>query len=94
MEFKTEFALHAVYIHCYAHNLNLALVDCVQRVADAREFFLLLEALYVFMSTTKAHALFIKKQKIYTPTDSSITAVASHSMGMSSECSSSYYLYI
>ena len=58
-----EFAPYALYIHCYAHNLNLALVDCVQGVADASEFFSLLQSLYVFMSTTKAHALFIEKQK-------------------------------
>lgn len=34
-----EFAPYAVYVHCYAHNLNLALVDCVQGVADASDFF-------------------------------------------------------
>ena len=56
-----EFAPHAVYIHCYAHNLNLALVD--REEWQMLEFFQLLEALYVFMSTTKAHALFLKKQK-------------------------------
>lgn len=58
-----DFVPRAVYIHCYAHSLNLALVDGVKGVADARENFLLLEALYVFMSTTKAHALFISQQK-------------------------------
>ena len=59
-----EFAPHDVYIHCYAHNLNLALVDCVKGVADAREIFYFWRH-YVFMSTTKAQcrALFISKQK-------------------------------
>lgn len=52
-----------VYIHCYAHNLNLALVDCVRNIPTASEFFALVQALYVFVSTTKAHAVFIQKQK-------------------------------
>ena len=53
-----EFAPHAVYIHCYAHNVNLALVDCVKGVADAREFFQLSEALCVHVynkSTSPIH---------------------------------------
>ena len=35
----------AVYIHCYAHKLNLALVDCVKSNKFACDFFCLLEAL-------------------------------------------------
>ena len=53
----------AVYIHCYAHKLNLALVDCVKGNQFACDFFCLIEALYVYISTTKAHSLFIAKQK-------------------------------
>ena len=62
-----EFAPQAVYIHCYAHNLNLALVDCVKGVADAREFFLLLEALCVHInnkSTCSIHKQ-AKKKKLH-----------------------------
>ena len=55
-------APHATYVHCYAHCLNLALVDCVRNVQDASEFFALMELLYVFMSSSKAHALYLKKQ--------------------------------
>lgn len=58
-----EIAPTAIYIHCYAHTLNLVLVDCVKMIPDAIEFFSLLESLYVFISSTKAHALFMQKQK-------------------------------
>ena len=57
-----EIAPHAIYIHCYAHTLNLVLVDSVKMVPYATEFFALLEHLYVFISTTKAHAIFMQKQ--------------------------------
>ena len=60
-------APHAIYVHCYAHTLNLALVDCVKHLPTAREFFCLLERLYVFISTTKAHVLFLDKQKVLHP---------------------------
>ena len=55
-------APNAIYVHCYAHCLNLALVDCVRNVQEASEFFALMELLYVFTSSTKAHVLYIKKQ--------------------------------
>ena len=57
------FAPHAIYIHCYAHVLNLVLVDSVKAIPDATQFFALLETLYVFLSTTKSHVLFLEKQK-------------------------------
>lgn len=57
------FAPYAVYIHCHAHILNLVLVDSVRSVQSASEFFVLLEALYVFISTSKVHVIFIEKLK-------------------------------
>lgn len=54
-----EIAPQAVYIHCHAHCLNLVLVDCSKQVD---EFFQLLEALYVFISTSKAHEVYISQQ--------------------------------
>ena len=51
------------YIHCCAHMLNLALVDCSKKVQLAHAFFCLLETLYVFMATLKAHSLFVATQK-------------------------------
>ena len=58
-----EFAPHAIYIHCHAHILNLVLVDSVKAVPDATQFFALVESLYVFLSTTKTHVIFLQKQK-------------------------------
>ena len=49
--------------YSYAHTLNLVLVDSVKMVPYASEFFSVLEALYVFVSTTKVHAVFMQKQK-------------------------------
>ena len=58
-----EIAPLAIYIHCYAHTLNLVLVDSVKMVPYyATEFFALLEHLYMFISTTKAHAILMQKQ--------------------------------
>ena len=57
-----ELAPHTIYIHCYTHTLNLVLVDSLKIVPYATEFFALLESLYVFVSTTKAHAIFMQKQ--------------------------------
>ena len=58
-----EFAPHAIYIHCHAHILNLVLVDSVKAVPDATQCFALVESLYVFLSTTKVHVIFLQKQK-------------------------------
>ena len=58
-----EVAPHAVYVHCHAHVLNLVLVDCVKNNSFASEFFSLLDVLYVFPSSSKAHVIFIEKQK-------------------------------
>lgn len=58
-----EFAPNAIYIHCYAHVLNLVLVDSCKSVSSASQFFALLESLYVFMATSKAHVVFIEAQK-------------------------------
>ena len=43
----------AVYVHCYAHRLNLVLVDVVKRLPVASNFFALMEAVYVFLSPLK-----------------------------------------
>ena len=62
-----EIAPQALYIHCNAHCLNLCLVDCVKASPKATEFFTSLETLYVFISSTKCHALFMDKQKELRP---------------------------
>ena len=58
-----EVAPHAHYVHCYAHTLNLVLVDSVKILSSATEFFLLLQTLYSLVSTTKIHSIFVSKQK-------------------------------
>lgn len=63
-----EIVPQATYVHCYAHCLNLALVDCVRNVSDASEFFALMEVLYVFVSASKVHELYLEKQSELHPT--------------------------
>ena len=43
-----EVVPHAAYVHCYAHCLNLVLVDSTKSVSEASDFFYLMETLYVF----------------------------------------------
>uniref|UniRef100_A0A1X7UTJ9 DUF4371 domain-containing protein n=1 Tax=Amphimedon queenslandica TaxID=400682 RepID=A0A1X7UTJ9_AMPQE len=62
-----ELAPNALYVHCYAHVLNLVLVNSLRRVSLASEFFVLLEALYVLMSSSNIHVLFMKRQQQSNP---------------------------
>ena len=59
-----KMAPHAIYIHCNAHCLNLCLVDSAKAVRGASDFFGLLETLYmyVFLSTSKCHVIFMEQQ--------------------------------
>ena len=41
-----EVVPHATYVHCYAHRLNLVLVDSMRIVPEASEFFSLMEVLH------------------------------------------------
>lgn len=51
------------YIHCYAHRLNLVLVDAAKKVNTLDELIGLLEAIYAFQSSsTIRHDAFIKSQ--------------------------------
>ena len=58
-----EVVPQAIYIHCFAHILNLVLVDCSKNVSYAAEFFAILQSLYVFVSSSKAHVVFIHRQQ-------------------------------
>ncbi|XP_076308626.1 zinc finger MYM-type protein 1-like [Tachypleus tridentatus] len=62
----------AVYVHCYAHRLNLVLVDCVQNVQAAAEFFVTIQKLYKFFSTSLVHEEFLKVQKELEPVNQHI----------------------
>jgi hypothetical protein len=54
---------NALYTHCYAHRLNLVLVDTVSDLPKAFEFFSLVEALYVFLSRPNAHERYVRFQQ-------------------------------
>jgi hypothetical protein len=58
----TEQARFSHYIHCYAHRLNLVLVDVAKAVPEASQFFSLLERLYVFFSGSYVHRRWIDIQ--------------------------------
>uniref|UniRef100_A0A671TI94 DUF4371 domain-containing protein n=1 Tax=Sparus aurata TaxID=8175 RepID=A0A671TI94_SPAAU len=58
-----EVAKHAFCVHCSAHCLNLVIVDAVKSVADAGNFFSLLERLYVFMSGSYVHNKWLEVQR-------------------------------
>ncbi|CAM4275719.1 unnamed protein product [Leuciscus chuanchicus] len=54
----------AYFVHCYAHRMNLVVVDMCCKNIPSRNFFGLIEQLYVFMEgSTKRHSLFIDVQK-------------------------------
>lgn len=58
----------ALFTHCFAHNLNRALVNaaCDTSTADARNFFGVVELVYTFVEGSAArHAYFIKTQREY-----------------------------
>ena len=58
-----ELSSSALYTHCYAHVLNLVIVDTMTKNKTARDFFETLQNLYVFIETcTKRHALYTKNQ--------------------------------
>ena len=84
----------ASYIHCHAHVLNLVLVDCAKNNSHASEFFSIIQALYVTISTSKGHALFIETQKKLHPDKQvkelqslSDTRWASRSLALKAICS-------
>ncbi|XP_011405633.1 PREDICTED: zinc finger MYM-type protein 1-like [Amphimedon queenslandica] len=64
-----EIVPQAIYVHCFAHVLNLVLVDCSKKVSHAGKFFALLESLYLFLSSAKAHTLFAKNQEVLYPSE-------------------------
>lgn len=64
-----EVAPNAVYVHCYAHRLNLVVVDVCKDIPLARQFFALLERLYVFCSHSVPHQRWVEVQKQLYPQD-------------------------
>lgn len=60
--FKQEVP-HAVYVHCYAHRLNLVLVDCVHNIEPVARCFEVVQQLYNFFSGSVVHDIFLQKQR-------------------------------
>ena len=59
----------ALYVHCYAHCLNLVLVDAMKSNKTARNFFGTLESLYCFIrQSTFRHSLFQTIQREFEAT--------------------------
>ena len=53
----------AIYVHCYAHELNLVLCHTCRAVSEAVEFFNFLESVYSFFSTSLVnHHMFKETQ--------------------------------
>ena len=56
----------AIYVHCYAHRLNLVVIDSCKAVKYAADFFAQLQRLYVFMSGSFVHPKWlILQQELY-----------------------------
>jgi hypothetical protein len=62
-----EKAPAAVYVHCFAHKLNLALVDTCHHEREATLFLALLQSLYTFLSSSIPHAMFREVQLMLHP---------------------------
>ena len=53
----------AIFVHCYAHILNLVIVDAMSANKIARNFFGTMQNLYVFIgNSSKRHAVYKEKQ--------------------------------
>lgn len=54
----------AIYTHCMAHRLNLAIVDACNDIQSVRTFFNTLESLYVYFSNPSIHQQLKDLQKV------------------------------
>ena len=54
----------ALYVHCWAHRLNLVVVACCQNIDKAVSFFASIQQLYTFFSASVPHDFFEKTQKV------------------------------
>lgn len=43
---------HAAYTHCYAHRLNLVLVNTIRNIPELSDFFDMLQTLYTFIANS------------------------------------------
>ena len=52
-----------IYVHCWAHRLNLVVVSSIQAIHKATSFFSNMSILHTFFSATVPHNYFLKAQK-------------------------------
>lgn len=62
--------LHAVYVHCNSHHLNLVLSAASKVFIHVSTFFNMLNALHWFMTGSSTHARFLEIQKELYPSHS------------------------
>jgi len=67
-----EYAEWAMYVHCYAHRLNLVVVDCCNSVKLAADFFKQLQRLYLFLSESYVHPKWLALQTLMHPNQKSM----------------------
>ena len=62
--FREIIGLGCIYIHCYAHRLNLVVVDTARGIKEVDNVFGLMQAVYSFFSASSLrHGRFTKAQK-------------------------------
>lgn len=54
----------AKYIHCASHNLNLVVNDSVKNISEIRQFFEMLETLYIFFGNSILRWSMLKKKEV------------------------------
>ena len=52
----------ALYVHCYAHSLNLVLVSTISQNQASRNFFGVIQSLYNFIAGSSKRHVFLKMQ--------------------------------
>src|SRR6218665_3995473 len=67
-----EHAECAENVHCYAHRLNLVIVDTCKAVRHAADYFALLQKLYIFVSGSFVHPKWLSLQNDLYPDEKPI----------------------
>ena len=58
--------LQALYVHCFAHRLNLVIVETVKSVVPVADFFAILQICYNFLSESSVYDQWVKwQEKMY-----------------------------
>ncbi|MGC5098484.1 hypothetical protein ACPXA0_26140, partial [Escherichia coli] len=60
---RQEVCPMGIYVHCWAHRLNLIVVSSIQGIYKASCFFSNMATLHTFFSASVPHNYFVKAQK-------------------------------